>query len=108
MRWLALVVLVVSGCAHETTQQKQYKEALNAWVGQDVNRAFEMMGPPTDSFRMPNGRTQYTWVVSGVAATTHLGRVSRDRTKRCKTVFTATPEGVVDAIRSEGRCGVGK
>lgn len=107
MRWL-LIVLLAAGCAHVTDKDRAYLSALNAWVGKDINLAFEMMGPPTDVFRMPNGRTQYTWLVSGPETTVHGSYFSRDRTKRCKTIFTATPDGVVDAIKSEGRCGTGR
>lgn len=110
MKWLSLLVLVLAGCAHETTQQRQYRAELQSWRGQDINRAFEMMGPPSETFRAPNGRTMYTWEVWAERASQfHGGRLAaHDSNRFCRTTFTATPEGVVDAIRSEGRCGVGR
>jgi hypothetical protein len=115
MKTAALLLLLTLGCAHETTQQKEYRAALEQWVGKDINLALEMMGPPTETFQMPNGRTIYTWVVAsswnGGGTRRIRGAAHGDEfvaTRECRTSFTATPAGLVDAIRSEGRCGVGK
>ncbi len=104
-----LLVVLLSGCAHAppTDREIAYGKALKAWVGQDINRAFEMMGPPAETFQMPDGRKMYTWRVSGTETTRHFNAQSHDATKRCKTTFTATSDGIVSAVRSEGRCGVG-
>lgn len=50
----------LTGCA--TTQA--FQERLQAWVGQDVNELFEQKGPPTSSFKMPSGKTMYTYSTS--------------------------------------------
>lgn len=110
MRWIVLVVVALVGCApmKNTPKQKQYEKALHAWVGQDINRAIEMMGPPADVFKMPNGNAIYTWA-SEPSGEFYTSRLSRDRPdlKRCVTQFTTTPDGLVSAIKYAGRCGTG-
>lgn len=101
MLWVVLV-LVVSGCAHDPIKEAQLKSALGAWVGKDINRAFEAMGPPTSEFRMPDGRTMYTWFYQRRNPGGVYDVMNRQSAYECKTRFTVNPDGVIESIRSEG------
>lgn len=101
----------MSGCG-PSFKQVRYKQALTEWIGQDANRLFEVMGPPDSQFVLPNGNTMHTWVNYGATRTVAYGggawAAASSSTARCKTIFTTTPDGRVDAVRSEGTCSVGK
>lgn len=50
-------IMLFLGCSG----QKKFEATLDSWVGADVNRLIQSWGPPTRSYKMPNGHTVYTW-----------------------------------------------
>ena len=103
-RVIALVVLLVAGCA--TTGN--YEKVLRSWMGNDVNSLIVSWGPPSDVYTMPDGRKAYTWLrVGGTRVTANYNRylnmvTAGSVTYWCKTTFTTTPSGVVRNWRWEG------
>lgn len=101
----ALVVVffgafLLSGCSGKSTSME---EALNTWVGSDINRVIERFGPPSDEYQMSNGRIIYTWYYDGgvVANPTYGGGAEAYR-YYCEVAFITDREGIIGGWRWEG------
>jgi hypothetical protein len=95
---VAALVFLLSSCA--TTGD--YEKVLNSWIGSDISRLIESWGPPTDTYRMPDGRTLYTWFFDGGAVAMPFGNMAYAVSRSCKTTFTVGTNGVVQTWRYEG------
>lgn len=101
---VACVSFTITSCA--TTGN--YEEALQSWVGQDVNRLISGWGPPSDEYSMPNGNTMYTWLwVGGTQVLSNYNETlnmvtTQAVTSWCKTSFTVNTRGVVRRWRWQG------
>lgn len=65
MKYSILFFIILTSC---TTTIKM-EEKLQARIGQNINEVIQQMGPPTRTFKMPNGSTMYTWHNEGVMTT---------------------------------------
>ena len=67
---LLVGVLALVGCAAPRTE-RGFDQAMQKWVGGNINDVYLRMGPPTRTDVLPNGMTMYTWSKS-VAGTTPI------------------------------------
>ncbi|KUM03152.1 hypothetical protein KIF53_08460 [Chromobacterium subtsugae] len=58
---LPLLALLAAGCSMIPTQQG-YAQKVYRWQGRDVNELLAEWGAPSNSLKMPNGNTLYTYV----------------------------------------------
>ena len=82
----------------------KFEEAVQSWLGHDINDLIQALGPPTDEYVMPNGQIVYTWyeAESSSIGYGYGGWYSqRNITKYCKTEFTAV-DNVIIYVRWEG------
>ena len=97
------IAVIQLGCG-----QKLYEEKLGSWLGHDVNDLITSWGPPSDTFKMPNGEMIYTWLwVGGQVMRTHYNEytnqlISTSSKRWCKTSFTANQSNRIERWRWEG------
>jgi hypothetical protein len=99
---LAFALFVIStGCA---SAGGGYRARMDSWLGTDVNGAIQQFGPPTQTFRMPNGQTMYSWTWRGgtLVMPTQYGAVVA--TPSCQVTFTADSGGQITSWQSQGNC----
>lgn len=94
--FIVILALVMTGCA--TTGKLESR--MQARVGQNVNNIIDEIGPPTSSFKKPNGDTVYTWVNTGASratAATDFGFNPHVQVQAysCNVSYTAGADGVV-------------
>lgn len=109
---LGLIVTLIVACVSFTLTScattGNYEEALQSWVGQDVNRLINSWGPPSDEYGMPNGNTVYTWLwVGGTRVLSNYNETlnmvtTQAVTSWCKTSFTVNTQGVIRLWRWQG------
>jgi hypothetical protein len=102
MRYTALLLiaaLTLPGCASRT---KKYSTILNSWMGQDVSELIVSWGPPSQTYRLPDGRTSYTWNYYGGAAAIPIGNVAYAVNLVCTTTFVAGPDNKIQTWSFRG------
>jgi hypothetical protein len=90
----AAITLACAGRHHE--------EALNTWLGSDVNRLIEAWGPPSNTYELPNGEKMYSWYYDGGVVAVPINGVVFARHKNCQTTFTVSKAGTVETWRYQG------
>lgn len=90
-----IAALIAGGCATHA----QYDQQAKSWVGKDINALIRQAGPPTQTYEMPNGNVQYTWVSVGapIATTNTYGNTTytQVRQKKCVTTFIVDGNTIV-------------
>jgi hypothetical protein len=108
---LILVILTcMFGCAffEPEVSSEYYKDAMETWIGLDINRLISQWGPPSDVFVMPNENKMYTWLeTSGSVVVTNYNywlnqSVSGTVSNWCKTTIEANTAGIIIHARWEG------
>lgn len=92
------LLVVVLACA--STQR--HEEALNTWIGTDVNELIQAWGPPASTFEMPDGRKMYSWYYDGGVVAVPIGSIAVARRRDCQTTFTVSTTGRVELWRYVG------
>lgn len=101
---IASMLLAGLGCA--TTGG--FKRQMDTWLGGDVNHAMTQWGPPSSSFSMPNGNSQYTWLYVGNTVVTtsynqYLNMIQTGAvTYWCQVTLTAERTGRIAAWNARG------
>ena len=58
---LSIWFVLIAGCA----TGKRTDEAMNSWIGHNVNQLITSWGPPEASVQLPGGNIIYTWTSRG-------------------------------------------
>lgn len=99
-----LVAALTAACA--TTGK--FKANMDSWLGGDVNRAIMQFGAPSNTYKLPNGSTMFTWLWVGNSIVTtnysaYLNLVTTTSTTMwCQVSFTADGTGRVAAWQARG------
>ena len=80
----------------------RYEKVLQSWVGADVSRLIESWGPPSSTYKLPDGRVQYTWLFDGGAVAAPVGNMVYAVRRSCTTTFTTSTAGRIQSWRWEG------
>ncbi len=71
-------------------------------MGSDVNDLIASWRPPSDVYRLPNGKKMYTWMFDGGAVAVPIGDAAYAVNRYCKTTFTVNKRGYIVDWRFEG------
>ena len=95
---VAGILLVTTACA----TVGGYKKRVASWVGSDVSQLIQSWGPPSQTYKMPDGQTMYTWIFNGgVVVSPFFGSYVASQ-RYCKTTFTAAANNVIVRWQFEG------
>jgi hypothetical protein len=104
LRKLALITFLLAACA----TSGKFKQQMDGWVGGDINQAIMQFGPPSTTYKLPNGALMYSWlrvgktrVVSNYNAYVNL-TTTQARTDWCQISFTADTIGHIQAWQANG------
>jgi hypothetical protein len=90
-----IIVLSCSGCA--TIKNTEAK--LQSRVGMNVNNLISEIGPPTSSFKRPDGNTVYTWdwgnTMTGTVVQGFAGPQIEYNNKSCKISYTTNSSDII-------------
>lgn len=101
---LGILLSILISCA--TTGK--LKKALDSWLKEDVNRAMISWGPPSNTYTMPNGKKQYSWLYVGSSVVTtkyydYLDMVQSGAvTYWCEITLTANSSSKITAYSFRG------
>ncbi len=97
-------VLLFNACA----SSGRFTQTMNSWLGEDINSAIMRFGPPSNTYRLPNGTTMYTWLWVGNTVVNqnynqYLNMVTTNaRTRWCQLSFTASAKNLVEGWTANG------
>jgi hypothetical protein len=103
-----LLALALSTAVVACATTGKFKQQMNSWVGNDINNALAQFGPPSSTYKTPNGNTMYTWSFEGGtrAQATYVPAanttVANMVTHSCRITFLAEPTGRIAAWRANG------
>lgn len=104
--WCLAVVLLLSlaGCVSTGGFTRQAE----SWLGADINDAIMRLGPPSNTYTLPNGNRMYSWLSVGNTVVTsnynqYLNMVTTQAgTLWCQLSYTASPGGRIEAWQANG------
>lgn len=107
LRSLRLATFLVLGSAACVTAGGFRKQA-ESWLGADINQAIMQLGPPSNTYTLPNGTQMYSWLWVGntVVSTNYnqyLNMVTTSAgTYWCQLSYTASTSGRIEAWQARG------
>jgi len=115
MKRLLLALLFLAGCTTPQQQQQQvvvssrgYDQAMQSWIGEDINNLISVWGAPKETFKMPNGNSLYTYVRDYGSSSSAMGSqygnfaLAQSQVNQCKTSFTVDKKGIIKVYQFEG------
>ncbi len=93
-----LVFLSLIGCATEG----KFRDQMKSWEGSDVNKLIEQWGPPTNTFKMPNGNTVYTYHLSNGSQASCAYGICNAAEVFCEANFTTDSSNKIVNWRYQG------
>jgi hypothetical protein len=102
MRALSVVLLCTFLCSCVANRAKQYSATLASWVGSDISEVIVTWGPPTTTYRMPDGRIAYTWERYGGAVAMPVGNAVYAVGRSCTTTLIAGANNTVERWQFRG------
>lgn len=94
---IVLSIVLSLSCA-----RNRHEDALNTWIGSDINSLIEGWGPPASTFDMPDGRKMYSWYYDGGVVAMPIGKNAYGVKRDCQTTFTVSTSGRVESWRYVG------
>lgn len=82
--------------------RNRHEDALNTWIGSDINALIEGWGPPASTFDLPDGRKMYSWYYDGGVVAVPVAGTVYGRRRNCQTTFTVSTTGSVESWRYQG------
>lgn len=99
MNKLAMLLLILTtSCA--TSAKLEAK--MQARVGQNINSLVDELGPPSQTFKKPDGDTMYTWVEQKGSRGVAVGQMVYLKNRYCSVTYTAGEDGIIKSWRHEG------
>lgn len=97
--------MAMLGCATTGKLEKRMQER----VGQNVNSVINEIGPPTQSFKKPDGDTVYTWHNTSGDTSRLINSWGQTQvlteSNYCDVSYTAGPDGIIKGWFHRGnRC----
>lgn len=99
---LSLIPLVALVLGTACASTGKYKKVLDSWVGSDVSNLMQSWGPPSQSYRMPDGRMLYTWTFNGGVVAAPIGNSVYAAQRWCRTTFTTDAQNKIVNWQFEG------
>lgn len=84
--------------AQQNAVKESHAQAINSWVGSDINEKIMQAGPPSKQYKMPSKGGAYEWLYSEI-------RTQYDyepQTYWCKILFFTDADGKIVNGREEG------
>jgi len=101
---VAWLLIALVGCAAQ--RQKDFSDALNTWMGHNINEMIRSWGPPSSTYDQPNGDKIYTWqtnTTGAVGMPLYGGGVVVQQTNSwCRKDITANPAGTIIWFKADG------
>lgn len=88
----------LSGCATAA----KYQAVLDSYSGSDIDVLITSWGPPTSTYKKPNGQTLYTYVKDNGGVVVNNGHYATINNRTCTTTFTVDNANKIIDWRYEG------
>lgn len=95
---LITTYLILTSCA--TTAG--YRDVVESWRGSNIRELIQSWGPPSSSFRMPNGGMAHTWSGSYGTVFVPVGGNVIGANRTCETTFFVADDGYIYDYRFQG------
>lgn len=100
MKTLALLLLVLTGCA--TPSFENYAASMRTWKGASVDKLVAAWGVPNRTYKTPDGNTSLEYMQTGASMYMPVGYGVTQAQFWCKTTFIADKNNIVQHANWEG------